>query len=130
MGDNSRLWNGHYQIRKEIGEGAYGHVFLARDILKEKGEANQRVAIKVLKPEVKEPDDDDNDLESKIMFELYKMQMKDKTYCQGLPKIIDSGLSINQEEFFVMERLGVSLVDVLKRNRLKFSYDQVVSLGV
>ena len=58
------------------------------------------------------------------------MQMKDKSYCIGLPQIIDSGVSINQEEFFVMERLGVSLVDVLKRNRLKFSYDQVISLGV
>ena len=29
-----------------------------------------------------------------------------------------------------MERLGVSLVDVLKRNRLQFSYEQVISLGV
>ena len=72
MGDNSQLWNGHYQIRKEIGEGAYGHVFLARDVRKEKGEQNKRVAIKVLKPEENEPSDE-LDLERKIMFDLYKM---------------------------------------------------------
>ena len=29
-----------------------------------------------------------------------------------------------------MERLGVSLVDILKRNRLKFSFDQIIPLGV
>jgi hypothetical protein len=56
--------------------------------------------------------------------------MKDQSYTQGLPVIIDFGTSVNGEEFFVMERLGVSLVDVLKRNRLKFSYEQVISLGV
>ena len=43
---------------------------------------------------------------------------------------MDSGVSNLQEDFFVMERLGVSLVDILKRNRLKFSYDQVIPLGV
>jgi serine/threonine protein kinase len=63
-------------------------------------------------------------------MDLYKKQCIDKSFCDGLPLLIDSGISFNKEEFFVMERLGVSLVDVLKRNRLKFSYDQVVSLGV
>ena len=29
-----------------------------------------------------------------------------------------------------MERLGVSLVEILKKNRLQFTYDQVIALGV
>jgi serine/threonine protein kinase len=77
LGNKAQLWNGHYQIRKEIGEGQYGHVFLARDINKGKGDINKRVAIKVLKSEEIDDDDDENDLESKIFFELYKMQIKD-----------------------------------------------------
>ena len=44
--------------------------------------------------------------------------------------IVDNGMSVNGEEFFVMERLGVSLVDILKRNKLKFSYQQTIALGV
>jgi serine/threonine protein kinase len=51
------LWNGRYQIRKEIGEGNYGNVFLARDITCRSYDSNKRVAIKVLKP----PDDEDDD---------------------------------------------------------------------
>ena len=38
MVDQQQLWNGRYQIRKEIGEGEYGQVYLARDITKNKGE--------------------------------------------------------------------------------------------
>ena len=49
---------------------------------------------------------------------MHKKQKTDKTFCEGLPVIIDSGVSAKNEDFFVMERLGVSLVDVLKRNRL------------
>ena len=48
MADKHTLWNGHYQIRKEIGEGQYGKVFLARDIFKAKDDKFKRVAIKVL----------------------------------------------------------------------------------
>ena len=54
MGNKDTFWNHHYQIRKEIGEGQYGHVFLARDTHKEHGEEHRRVAIKVLKPEEKD----------------------------------------------------------------------------
>ena len=71
MGDRSQLWNGHYQIRKEIGEGQYGQVFLARDVLKDKSDENQRVAIKVLKI-IEQDDDDDEDFEAQIFQDLYK----------------------------------------------------------
>lgn len=46
----------------------------------------------------------------------------DQKFIVGLPKVLDSGISVNGEKFFVMERLGVSLVDIIRRNRLKFSY--------
>jgi serine/threonine protein kinase len=32
VNDPSLLWNGRYQIKKEIGKGQYGKVFLARDV--------------------------------------------------------------------------------------------------
>ena len=35
--DQTKLWNGRYQIRKEIGEGQFGKVYLARDIHKQIG---------------------------------------------------------------------------------------------
>ena len=57
MKDQSKLWNGRYQIRKEIGEGQFGKVYLARDIHKQNGEQDQKVAIKVIKCS----DDKDND---------------------------------------------------------------------
>ena len=71
MGNKNTLWNQHYHIRKEIGEGQYGHVFLARDIHKEKGEEHRRVAIKVLKPEEKDDQSSDDEFESKITLDLY-----------------------------------------------------------
>jgi len=35
----------------------------------------------------------------------------------------------NKDKYFVMERLGVSLNDVIRRNGFKFSQQQVVALG-
>lgn len=35
----------------------------------------------------------------------------------------------NKDKYFVMERLGVSLNDVIRRNSFKFSLQQVVALG-
>ena len=43
--DQNKLWNGKYQIKKQIGKGSYGIVFLARDIF---GTLKNKVAIKVL----------------------------------------------------------------------------------
>ena len=34
------------------------------------------------------------------------------------------------EEFIVMEELGVSLLDIMKKNKLKFNIDQIVALGI
>jgi len=52
------FWNGHYQIRKEIGQGQYGKVFLARDVFKAKEDKFKRVAIKVLNHEEDEQESD------------------------------------------------------------------------
>ena len=79
--------------------------------------------------EENDSDSDDNQ-EHEIFQKLQKFQGKDKSFCKGLPVIIDNGMSLNGEDFFVMERLGVSLVDILKRNKLKFSYLQTCALGV
>ena len=117
MSLKNQLWKGQYQVRKEIGEGQYGKVFLARDVFKSKDNKHKRVAIKVLHNEEDESDSE-SDQEHKIFFQLHTRQQEDPSFCKGLPIIIDNGVSNNNEEFFVMERLGVSLVDILKRNRL------------
>ncbi len=31
VNQENKLWNGRYQVKKEIGKGQYGKVFLARD---------------------------------------------------------------------------------------------------
>jgi len=59
VADKHTLWNGHYQIRKEIGEGQYGKVFLARDIFKAKDDKFKRVAIKVLNHDDAQDSDSD-----------------------------------------------------------------------
>ena len=58
-----KLWMGIYQVRKEIGEGQYGKVFLARDVFKPKEAIHRRVAIKVLNST---EEDSDSDSEHKI----------------------------------------------------------------
>ena len=61
---------------------------------------------------------------------MFEFQNKDKAFCTGLPRIIDNGISLIGENFFAMERLGFSLNDIIKKNKLKFSYQQVCALGV
>ena len=119
--------DGRYQIRKKIGTGNFGKIFLARDVIN-KSNTNKRVAIKVLKDEMDDSEDEDGEM---LVFKsLQKNQKLDSRFLKGLPLIIDSGLSQMKEEYFIMERLGVSLVDVIKRNKLKFSYEQIVPLGI
>ena len=68
---NSRLlWMGKYQIREEIGKGNYGTVFLARDMTKEKKDVHKRVAIKVIKKEEDEEEDQELECEHKIFEKL------------------------------------------------------------
>jgi serine/threonine protein kinase len=64
----SSLWLNKYQIRKEIGSGHFGKVFLARDVSKSKNDIHKRVAIKALK--VKE---EDEEMENEhLIFEMLR----------------------------------------------------------
>ena len=46
-----------------------------------------------------------------------------------MPLVLDHGINTRTDQkFFVMERLGISMVDVIKKNKLIFSYAQVISL--
>ena len=47
-----------------------------------------------------------------------------------MPLIVETGTNEVKEEFFVMERLGQSLVDVIRARNFDFSLDLVVSLGI
>ena len=79
-----------------------------------------KVAIKIVKSEKEEENDE---IENQIFQLLYEKQVENPYGLIGLPKVIDHGnLEKTKERFFVMERLGVSLVEIIKRNKLKFSY--------
>ena len=67
MSLKDQLWKGQYQVRREIGEGQYGKVFLARDVFKDSDDRHKRVAIKVLHNE-EDDSDSESDLEHKIFF--------------------------------------------------------------
>ena len=71
LADKHSLWKGHYQIRKEIGQGQYGKVFLARDILKAKEDKFKRVAIKVLNHEENE-NESESDSDKEIEHLIFK----------------------------------------------------------
>ena len=73
MSLKDQLWKGQYQVRREIGEGQYGKVFLARDVFKSKDDKFKRVAIKVLHNE-EDDSDSESDLEHKIFFQLHMRQ--------------------------------------------------------
>ena len=63
------LWNGRYLVKKEIGKGQYGKVFLARDINRLfNGNATykKKVAIKVLLKDKQEESDSDDGYEHEI----------------------------------------------------------------
>jgi len=49
---------------------------------------------------------------------------------KGLPIVYEQGVNPdNKDKFFVMERLGCTLTQVIKRNRFIFSYEQIIVLG-
>ena len=64
------LFNDRYQLRKELGQGQYGHVFLARDMHVGIGQERQkrRVAIKIVK---ENESDEDDQIENEVFEKLY-----------------------------------------------------------
>jgi len=122
------LYAGRYHLRKELGKGQYGMVFLARDMQVglEQMARRKKVAIKI----VKEIEGDDDEIETEIFEKMYLRQRDAPLKCKGLPVVKDHGnLPEKREKYFVMERLGVSLVDIIKKTHLRFSYQQIIALG-
>ena len=62
----------------------------------------------------------EEDVENDIFKKLKAAQ--DSREIDGLPRVIDYGTKNNGDKYFVMQRLGIRLVDVMKRNKLRFSY--------
>ena len=54
--------------------------------------------------------------------------MSDKNI-SGFPKVYSQGL-IQSQPYIVQEKLGLSIKDILKRNKLHFSIKCIISLAV
>ena len=94
LNQNDQLFNDRYQLRKELGKGKYGKVFLARDlsrgIMADKNK--QRVAIKIVNQSLNDGDIDET--ENAVFQKLYDQQKEDKDSLKGLPTIIDHGVNM------------------------------------
>jgi len=60
-------------------------------------------------------------------FEIMK-DMSDKNI-KGFPKVFSQGI-INNQPFIVQEKLGLSIKDILKRNKRHFSVKCVIALSI
>ena len=96
--------NSKYEIRKPIGEGAYGSVFKGKDVI-----VDQDVAIKIEKAEMRST--------VKIEAEVYKDLQKKLTAIVGIPHMhwFGTGLLWNKvyHNILVMENLGTDLDELL-----------------
>jgi serine/threonine protein kinase len=64
-----------------------------------------------------------NDNEFKIMKHLSDLQLK------GFPKVISSG-EVQGQPYIVLEKLGLSIKDILKRNKRHFSIKCIISMAI
>lgn len=88
----------------------------------------KRVAIKIVKNS--DNMNEEEQIEQQIFEKLHKSQKSNPAATRGLLHVYHVGYNHEKaEKYFVTKRLGISLVDIIKRNHLKFSYKQVVSLG-
>lgn len=53
-----------------------------------------------------------------------------KTGAKGFPKILSSGTVNNEQPYIVLERLGLSIKDILKRNKKHFSLKCAITIGL
>ena len=53
---------------------------------------------------------------------IQKSQIVSQTKLRGIPLVIESGISQNQERYYVMEQLGLSIEEIFERNNYQFSY--------
>lgn len=110
--ENKALLEGKYKIKKKISQGGFGKVYLAINI------QNKEEFIIKINAEIEM-----NDNEFKIM-----KHMSDSNF-PGFPKVYSSGLVSDNQPYIIQERLGLSIKDILKRNKKHFSLKCVMTMG-
>ena len=65
-----------------------------------------------------------NDNEFKIAKHMSDLNLK------GFPKVFSAGFVSNDQPYIIMELLGLSLKDILKRSRKHFSIKCVMTIGM
>lgn len=107
-----QLLEGLYKIKKKISQGGFGKVYLAVNI-----NTKEEFVVKV-NAEV-----DMNDNEFEIMKHLSDLKL------QGFPKVYSSG-QVQNQPYIILERLGLSVKDILKRNKKHFSIKCIMTMGL
>ena len=94
IGNEQDLFHHRYQIRKELGKGKYGKVFLARDVSQgiSSDKQKQRVAIKIISHCENNADDF---MENTVFQKIYDLQKGNQKHTKGLPLIIDHGVNMD-----------------------------------
>ena len=106
------LLEGKYKIKKKISQGGFGKVYLAENKI-----TKQKVIIKV------NAEIEMNDNEFKIAKHMSDLDLK------GFPKVYSAGMVSQDQPYIVMELLGLSLKDILKRSKKHFSTKCVMTIG-
>ena len=105
---------------KHLGHGSFGEVIEAQVRNADNITKNKIVAIKILKKKL-----NTGSIESQIYADLLKNHN-----IKGLSKVYEIDEIENRRPYYVMERLGFSLKDIIEKNRGKFSLSQIVGLGL
>ena len=64
------------------------------------------------------------------MNSIKNAHKEDPKSVKGLPVMISNGVTEDGMKYFAMNRFGRSLKDIIIRNECKFSYQQVISIGL
>lgn len=97
---------GPYRLRHQIGEGAFGHVYLAEQLKP----IRRKVAIKILKPGMC------REVSSRFAMEPRALALLDHS---NIPRLIDVGETGSGQSYFVMELVqGVSITEFCDKHRL------------
>eukprot|EP00347_Sterkiella_histriomuscorum_P003505 403364043 len=104
--------NTRYQLRESLGQGSFGEVWTATDII-----LDVEVAIKFSK-----------DMQIFLLERDILIKVTNQNY-EGLPKFYASGL-FEGHYFIVMQKLGRSLFDCIKERERLFSKKTVLQIGI
>lgn len=106
---------GRYEIKKKLGQGGVGVVYLLYDSKRER-----ELAIKVLKPEV---------AQNRLAIERFKREVKAMRQVDhpGMVQVYDTG-TLGDALFYTMDYVEGSTISALIKSKKRFEVDEAISL--